>query len=235
MSVRTLTLADTTIGKKAIMAVSGLVLLGFVLVHMAGNLLVFQGPAALNGYADGLRKLGPMLWIARGVLLAAVAAHVWAAVSLYKANEQARPVKYHVQHTAATTYAAKTMRYGGVIILLFVLYHLAHLTFGVGIPGGHAAAPPAGMPGSVSGTDVFHNVVVSFQNPAITGIYVLAQLALALHLYHGAWSFMQTLGLSHPRYNGLRVKLAAAYATVICVGNLSMPIAVMAGLVKLQG
>ncbi len=233
MATRTLSLADTTIGKKAVMAVSGAVLLGFVLVHMAGNLLVFSGPDALNNYADGLRKLGPLLWIARAVLLGAVLAHIWAAISLVKANDAARPVKYQVVQPVATTYAARTMRYGGMIVLFFVLYHLAHLTFGVTVPGGKAAAPAAGMPGALSGTDVFYNVVASFQVPWIVGVYIVAQLALCLHLYHGAWSFMQTLGLNHPRYNALRKNFAVAFATVILVGNLSMPLAIMAGVIKL--
>lgn len=233
MATRTLSLADTTIGKKAVMAVSGLILLGFVLVHMAGNLLVFSGPDALNNYADGLRKLGPLLWIARGALIVAVVAHIWAAISLVKANDAARPVKYQVVQPVATTYAARTMRYGGLIILFFIVYHLAHLTFGVTVPGGYAPAPPAGMPGALSGTDVFYNVVASFQVPWIVGVYVIAQLALCLHLYHGAWSFMQTLGFNHPRYNPLRKKFAAAFATVILVGNLSMPLAIMAGVITL--
>lgn len=233
MSIRALTLIDTTIGKKALMAVSGIVLLGFVLAHMAGNLLVFAGPAAINGYADGLRTFPALLWVARGVLVAAVCAHIWAGVTLTRLNRGARGTGYQVKRDLATTYAAKTMPIGGMVLLLFIGYHLAHLTFGVTIPGGMSEAPLAG-PGVKSGTDVYNNVVSSFQVVWIAGIYIVAQLALALHLYHGAWSLMQTLGLSHKRFNPLRRKLAMGFAGLIAVGNIAIPTAIQAGFITLQ-
>jgi succinate dehydrogenase / fumarate reductase, cytochrome b subunit len=233
MSIRALTLIDTTIGKKALMAVSGIVLLGFVLAHMAGNLLVFAGPAALNGYADGLRTVPALLWVARAVLVGAVGAHIWAAISLTKLNRGARGTGYQVKRDLATTYAAKTMPIGGMVVLLFIIFHLAHLTFGVAIPGGISEAPLAG-PGVKSGTDVYHNVVSSFQVAWIAGIYIIAQLALAMHLYHGAWSLMQTLGLSHKRFNPLRRKLAMGFAGLIAVGNIAIPTAILAGFITLQ-
>jgi succinate dehydrogenase / fumarate reductase cytochrome b subunit len=221
------TLIRSAVGKKALMATSGLVLFGFVLGHMAGNLKLYLGAESLNHYAEWLREVGTpllppsgLLWIARAVLLAAVGIHVWSAWQVTRMDRRARPVDYADRRVVKATYASRTMRWGGVIILLFVLYHLAHFTFGP------AWAHPDFIPG-----DVYHNVVAGFRIWPVSAFYLVAQAALALHLYHGLWSLFQTLGWNHPRFNPWRRTFARAFALVILVGNASFPIAVMAGLV----
>jgi len=215
------TLFTSSIGRKWIMAVTGLILFGFVLAHMSGNLLVFLGPAALNEYGEFLREFlhGAGLWIARGVLLASVVLHIWAAVALALENQSARPVGYRRAHHEASTYASRTMIWGGPILALFIVFHLLHLTTG--------QAHPDFVPG-----DVYHNFIVGFSNPVVVGVYVIAMLALGLHLYHGVWSMLQTMGLSHPRYDIRRKQAATAFAVLIVVGNISMPVAVLTGFVR---
>jgi len=219
----------SAMAKKAVMAVTGIMLFGFVLTHMAGNLKLYQGPEKLNRYAEGLREIGmpilgrgEALWIMRGGLIVAVVLHILAAYQLTLINRQARPEGYAKTRPQASTYASRTMRWGGVIIALFVVYHLLHLTFG----GVHHDFKPG---------DVYHNVVTGFSNPLISGFYILAQVALALHLYHGLWSLFQSLGWSGPRLNLFRRRFAAAFAIVIAVGNISFPLAVLSGLVTLGG
>jgi succinate dehydrogenase / fumarate reductase cytochrome b subunit len=211
----------SSIGKKVVMAVTGLVLFGFVVGHMIGNLQVYLGPEALNAYAETLRKFGPLLWAARLGLLLAVGAHIWAAWSLTRMNQEARPRGYRQRANRASSYASRTMRWSGVTLLLFIVYHLLHFTFGA------RSVHPQFVPG-----DVYHNFVTGFQNPLVSAFYILAMLALGLHLYHGAWSMLQTLGLSHPRYDGLRQGLAAALTVAVVAGNLSFPLAVLTGLLR---
>jgi succinate dehydrogenase / fumarate reductase cytochrome b subunit len=206
----------SSIGKKVVMAVTGLALFGFVVAHMLGNLLVYVGPDALNGYAESLRHYPVLLWAARLGLLVAALLHAWAAWSLTVMNRAARPEGYREKEHRESTYASRTMRWSGVLLLLFVVYHLMHMTWG----NAH--------PDFVEG-DVYHNFIVGFRPALVTGVYVLAMLALGLHLYHGVWSLMQTLGLSHPRYNALRHAFATLVAVVVVVGNISMPVAVLAG------
>jgi len=214
-------LFDTSVGKKAVMAVSGALLLGFVFSHMAGNLLIFKGQAAMDGYAQGLRELlgGAGIWVARLGLIAAVAAHVWSAIALTKQNNAARPVGYRQTANRRSTAASRSMFYGGITILLYIVYHIAHLTFGVTAPGEY-----------VDGA-VYARVVDSFQEEWIVSVYLVAQVCLGLHLYHGAWSFMQSLGISHPRFNHYRNIFAVGFATVTCLGFAIVPIAVYAGVV----
>lgn len=217
----------SALGKKAVMAVSGILLFAFVFLHMAGNLKVYQGPEKYNAYAEWLRQVGTpalprsgLLWIARVMLLAAVVLHIWAAWALTLVNRRARPVGYAERQTVAATYAARTMRWGGVILLLFVFYHLAHFTWGF------RWAHPDFVPG-----DVYHNFVVGFRSLWVSGFYIAAQAALGLHLYHGLWSMFQTLGWNHPAINPWRRSFAAAFAGVITLGNVSFPLAVMMGVV----
>jgi len=207
----------SSIGQKVVMAASGAILFGFVLGHLAGNLQVYLGPAAINAYGEKLRHFPALLWAARIVLLLAVGLHIASAWSVSRASQKARPVAYRERENRESTYASRTMRWGGVIILLFVIYHLMHFTFG--------NAHPDFIPG-----DVFHNFVVGFQNVWVSGFYIAAMIALGLHLYHGVWSMMQTLGLSDPRYNHLRHALATLVAVVVVVGNISFPLAVLTGL-----
>jgi succinate dehydrogenase / fumarate reductase, cytochrome b subunit len=211
----------SSIGRKAVMALTGLVLFGFVIAHLVGNLQVYQGPEALNAYAETLRHYPALLWAARIALLVAVALHIWAAWSLTRANRRARPLGYAEWKPQASTYASRTMRWSGVLILLFVVYHLMHFTFGT------RAVHPRFVPG-----DVYHNFVTGFQNPLVSFFYILSMLALGLHLYHGAWSMLQTVGASHPRLDRVRYGVAAAVTALIVLGNVSMPVAVMAGWIR---
>ena len=215
------------VGKKAVMAITGIVLFGFVLVHMLGNLKLYQGPEKINGYAEWLREVGSpvlphsgLLWIARIVLLGAVVVHVTAATQLTLKNRRARPDRYQRRVSIQSTYATRTMRWGGVIIALYVLYHLAHLTWGTAHP-------------SFVAGDVYGNVVSGFQIWWVSAIYIVAQLALGSHLYHGLWSMFQSLGWwesSNPR--DWRRRFAQVFAGIITLGNLSFPLAVLAGVVQ---
>jgi succinate dehydrogenase / fumarate reductase cytochrome b subunit len=216
-------LVRSTIGRKVIMGVSGLVMVGFVIGHLAGNLLVFSGREELNAYAEFLQHgTHGLVWIARGGLLAAVVVHIWAAVSLTRVNIKARDERYvGGRKNPATTYAARTMRYGGVILLLFIIYHLLHFTFGTAHPD------------FVQG-DPYNNIVVGFSVPWVSGFYIVAMIALGLHLYHGAWSGLQTLGLAHSQLNEGRRKLAAAIAFAIVIGNCSIPIAVLTRVLEIE-
>ena len=200
------------------MAVTGLILVGFVVGHMLGNLQVYLGAEAMNHYAELLRELlhGAGLWVARAVLLLAVALHIWAATSLTLDSRRARPQGYRVETHRTSTYASRTMMWSGPLLALFIGYHLAHLTFGTVHPE------------FVEG-DVYHNFISGFSRWPVSLLYVAAMLALGLHLYHGTWSFLQTLGLSHPRWNPLRRAVAVSLTTVVVLGNISFPLAVLAG------
>ncbi len=204
------------------MAATGLVLYGFVVAHMIGNLQVFLGPEAINAYAEFLQHFlhGQGIWIARGVLLLAVALHVWAAVALTLSNWSARPLGYREWQARESTYASRTMVWSGPLLFAFIAYHLAHFTLG------------SAHPDFVRG-DVFRNVVVGFQNPFASAFYILAMLALGLHMYHGFWSMLQTLGLSHPRWNRVRRGLSLLLAGAVVAGNISIPLAVLSGRIHL--
>ncbi|MEO8505865.1 MAG: succinate dehydrogenase cytochrome b subunit [Acidobacteriota bacterium] len=212
---------NSTIGRKIVMAVTGLILFGFVLAHLVGNLQLYLGPDAINAYGLFLRQVfhGAGLWIARAGLLVAVVLHIWAATSLTLASRAARPVAYRRWQPRESTYASRTMRWGGVIVLLFVIYHLLHFTLGT--------VHPSFVPG-----DVYHNMVAGFQVPWVSAFYIIAMLALGLHLRHGLWSMFQTLGVAHPRYERYAKAFAAVFAAVIVLGNISFPISVLAGWVR---
>jgi succinate dehydrogenase / fumarate reductase cytochrome b subunit len=212
----------STIGRKVVMAATGLVLCGFVFVHMVGNLLVFlPDHEAINHYGRFLREMlhGGGIWAARGVLLAAVVFHTGAAWSLTRTNWKARPIAYKVVTPDASTYASRTMRWSGPILVLFIVYHLLHFTVGT--------VHPAFVDG-----DVYRNVIVGFSVWPVSLAYVIAMLALGLHLRHGAWSMLQTLGASHPRWNGVRSVAATVFTVAVVLGFISVPLAVLAGVLK---
>lgn len=219
MTTRALTFYGTTIGKKVVMAVSGLIVVGWLFAHMLGNVTIFLGPEAVNKYAGLLRENPPVLWGQRLVMLAALGAHIHAAFSLWAHNADTRPRSYYQRKDLATNYAALTMRYGGVTLLAFILYHLSHLTLGATSYLGYEFDP----------ANVYNNVVLGFQNPIVAGFYILAQCALGMHLYHGVWSLTQTLGAQHPRYDRLRQGASVAVTLVIVLGFLSIPISVLTG------
>lgn len=212
------TLWHSFIGRKALMAVTGLVLFVYVLVHMLANLQAFEGPGALDRYGRGLRTFPALLWTARAVLLAAVVVHVIAGVELWAGRRRARPVPYRDWAPAGSTPASRTMIWSGVLILGFVVYHLLDLTFGV--------ANPDFRPGAI-----FHNVVVSFGRGAAAGFYVVAMIGLGFHLWHGVYSSFSSLGASSRAFTPAIRRLAAAFATLIGVGFSAVPLAVLFGVI----
>ncbi len=226
--MRVLTLWGSSVGKKIMMAVTGVILIGFVFVHMLGNLKVYMGADAFNHYAEGLRTFGApflahgqLLWIARIVLLVAVAIHITAATQLTLKAKAARPVAYKkYADDMVFSYASRTMVWGGIIILLFVIYHILHLTLG------------AVHPDFIAG-DAYHNFVRGFQSVPVSLFYMLTMIPLGLHMYHGFWSMLQSLGVNNSKYNHLRRPIAAGLALLVTLGNLSFPIAVLSGVLKL--
>ncbi len=203
------------------MAVTGLALVGFVVGHMAGNLQAYLGPEAFNGYAAALRRYPSLLWGARIGLLGAALLHVWSAWSLTRMNKAARPIGYRRRESRASSYASRTMPWSGVILLLFIVYHVLHFTFGA------RAVHPQFVHG-----DAYHNFVTGFQNPLVSAFYVAAMLALGLHMWHGVGSLLQSLGLNESRYNGVRQALATLVTAVVVLGNISFPVAVLAGIIQ---
>jgi succinate dehydrogenase / fumarate reductase cytochrome b subunit len=213
--------ARSSIGRKVVMAVTGAILFGFVLGHLIGNLQVFLGPEAMNDYAVFLREVlhGWALWAVRVVLLAAAVLHIWAATSLTLESRSARAVGYREQKWRESTYASRTMRWSGVIVLVFVVYHLMHFTFG--------NAHPSFIEG-----DVYHNFIAGFRSVPVSLFYIFAMILLGLHLKHGLWSMFQTLGVSHPRYMRWAHVGAWIFAALIVLGNILFPLAVLAGILK---
>jgi succinate dehydrogenase / fumarate reductase cytochrome b subunit len=210
---------DSTNGKKAVMAVSGIILFLFVLGHMIGNLQFFEGPEQFNKYAVLLRTLPEALWAVRILLLIMVVLHIITAVQLAIRKKRARPVGYTKKENPSSTYASRTMYWSGPIILVFVIYHLLDFTFGTINPN------------YIEG-DVYHNVIASFTNPFISIWYIFAMILLMMHLRHGAWSMLQSLGIVHPRHDRALRKAATVFAIVIFVGFISIPLSVLAGVMK---
>ena len=205
------------------MALSGVMLLGFVIGHLLGNLLVFAGPGALNGYAAKLRHLGPWLWVARGGLLAALIMHVGSAIALSRENRAARPVGYRQLRARETTFAARTMGWSGALMALYLLYHLLHFTF-------RAAHPKLTQGIDAQGhADVYAMVIVSFQQPLISLVYILSMGVLWLHLRHGIASTFQTLGLNTARTMPRWEWIGRIMSMAIFLGYVAIPLAVLAG------
>ena len=214
--------AASTLGRKAVMAVTGVVLFGFALAHMLGNLQMFlPDHEAINHYGRFLKEMlhGGGIWVARAVLLGSVGLHIWAAWSLTQTSWKARPVRYKLVTPDASTYASRTMRWSGPILFLFIVYHLLHFTVG--------SVHPAFVEG-----DVYRNVIAGFSVRPVAVSYVIAMLALGLHLRHGAWSMLQTLGASHPRWDRTRNLAATAFTVILVLGFISVPLAVLAGVLK---
>jgi succinate dehydrogenase / fumarate reductase cytochrome b subunit len=214
-------LLSTTIGLKSIMAITGLFLVVFLIGHFVGNALIFVGPEAINAYSAFLHNSHGLLWVARAGLLASVILHMWSAFKLYAKNTAARPQRYKVKRDVATNYAARTMMWSGPILLFFIVYHLAHLTFGM-TPGAYAH----------SDTDVYSNLVRGFSVPWVSILYIVSMLALGNHLFHGTWSMFQSLGVNHSAYNRRLMRLALGITLFVTLGNISIPLAVLLGIVR---
>jgi succinate dehydrogenase / fumarate reductase cytochrome b subunit len=216
---------EAPIGKKAIMAVTGVMLFGYVVAHLLGNLQIYGDPAQINKYAAFLHNPAntALLWTARSALLVAVFLHIFASFQLWRLKNAARPTAYVKKDDAAATYASRTMMWSGPIVGAFIVFHILHLTVGAVVPLQELAP---------NEPNVRANVIAGFQNPAIAGFYILAIVLLCTHLYHGLWSMFQSLGISHPSYTPKLKKGAAIFAILIAIGNCSIPISVMAGLVK---
>jgi len=213
---------STTLGKKFVVAVTGLVLFAYVLVHMAGNLQLYAGPSLINAYADFLHSAQalPLLWGTRTVLLAAVILHMTATLQLWIDNLGTRPVKYAVREYRESAVSARFMIVSGPAIGLFVVYHVLHLTT-------HMVTPAPVVEG-----DLFGTIVAGFSVWYVSAVYIAAMLALGLHFWHGLWSWFQTLGLAHPQYNPGRRLFARVLTVLVIAGNISFPVSVLSGLVK---
>jgi len=213
---------DSSVGKKVVMAVTGLIGIGYVILHMLGNLQVFQGAERLNGYAAMLHgPLNELLWVARVILLVAVVLHVVAAWQLTQRDRAARPTDYRVRRPQVSTLASRTMRWGGVLLLVFIVLHLLHFTTGTVRPTGTF------VPG-----DVYANVIGSFRIWWVTLFYLIAMVALGFHLYHGAWSSVRSLGAASPERDLRHRPVAIVVAVVVAGGFCLVPLAVFFGLVK---
>ncbi|MBL9079192.1 MAG: succinate dehydrogenase cytochrome b subunit [Planctomycetes bacterium] len=217
----------SSIGGKVTMAITGLLLFGFVLAHLLGNLQLLAGPEKLNAYAKMLADTGALLWVARIGLLAVFVLHVVTAIRLARGNRAARPVAYAKEATVQATFASRSMVFSGLSLLVFVVYHLLHFTFGVTNPE-HYARKGAGA----GGHDVYAMVTQSFAVPAIAIAYAAFQIVLFLHLRHGMQSLAQTLGLNHGRYTPMIRTLSFLLAALIAGGNLLLALSVQLGLVE---
>ena len=222
-----ITFYRSAIAKKWLMAITGIMLLGFVLAHMIGNLKVYLGEEHLNSYAEWLRDVGEpafprtfLLWGLRIGLIAAFVIHIVAAAQLTRMNHKARPEKYEAPRDyAAANFASRTMRWSGVIVGLFIILHLLDLTWGTANPDWQRG-------------EVYENLIASFERVPVAIVYIVANILLGVHIFHGSWSMFQSLGLNSPRYNAWRRYFAATFAAVITLGNVSMPLLVVTGVVN---
>ena len=212
------TFYSTSVGKKVVMAVTGVLAFSFVVIHMIGNMQVFVSASAINRYARFLHDLGPGLWVFRILMAVIILVHMIAATQVTLQNMNARPNRYARTKYRETSYAARTMWLGGPIIALFVIYHLMHLTFGTA----HTSFSD----------NVYNNVVFGFQVPWVSAIYIVAMLLLGLHLSHGLWSMFQSMGLNHPKWNRARRIFAYLFGLGIAIGNISIPVSILAGIVR---
>ena len=215
---RLLALWDTTVGKKVAMAVTGIAMVLFLLSHMISNVLIYTNPQHLDDYGAWLRSFGPLLWVARGGLLTLVVIHIVAARQLTVRAHKARTAAYSELDLEVATYAARTMRWGGVLLLVFIVFHLLHFTLGLLPPGFDFRPGEAGR-----------NVMVGMQTTWVAVFYAVAMLSLGAHFWHGIWSTFQTIGLNHPAWNRSRKVIAIGLALLVAGGFLSIPLGAMLG------
>lgn len=208
---------DSTVGKKVVMGVTGVGLMAFLLLHMAGNLQMFLGADAMRRYAELLRTSEELLWVARIGLLVMAVLHIIAALQLTAINRRARPEGYAKQVPQASTVASRTMRVGGILLAVFIVYHLGHLTLGWFHPALVHLQP-------------YSNVILGFRSPLVVAFYVVAMFFLGLHLFHGAWAGFRTLGLQKRSAEPLQRGFALWFAVVVAAGFALIPIAVFLGI-----
>ncbi len=219
-------LVRSSVGAKYVMALTGLGLMIFVIAHMSGNLLIYGGKDALNSYAHGLTEHPVLLWAARGGLLTIFLLHLLLAVRLTQEDQSARPVHYVHENTMQASWASRHMLFTGLVVLGFVIYHLLHFTFGLVDPSHFKEGIPHDPK---EYADVAGMVVAGFQQPIIAVSYLIAQLFLGLHLWHGGSSWLQHLGLNGHGYDRLVNNLGAVVAVVVVVGNCSIPLVILMG------
>jgi succinate dehydrogenase / fumarate reductase cytochrome b subunit len=222
---RTWGLYEVYIGKKLVMAASGVVLALYVFGHLAGNLQIYAGPERLNAYAALLHSHTGLLWMARAVMLAAVALHVWSSFLLWLDKRRARPIGYVKKDDVPASYASRTMMWSGPIVGAFVVFHILHLTASE-VPGLALREPLEGR------YFAYQNVVGGFQHPVVALAYMVAIVLLTMHLYHGLWSMFQSVGISHPRYTPALKRAAHAVSILVAAGYISIPVSVTLGWVK---
>ena len=210
---------QASIGKKAVMAVTAVVLFGYVVGHLAGNLQVYLGAEQMDRYAAFLHSMPVLLWGVRLLLLVSVVLHITASIQLTLLKQEARPIGYVKKKAIGSNVASRSMIWSGALIAAFVIYHLLDLTMGVTNTAQYQEL------------HAYENLVYSFQRVPVSVFYIIAMLLLGMHLYHGIWSMFQTFGFSHPRYTPIIKRAAAIVAILITAGFISIPIAVMAGLV----
>jgi len=209
----------STIGKKILVALTGLILVGFVIGHLLGNLQIFLGPEAFNDYAAFLRETKGLLWGTRIVLLGSVVLHIILTVSLVRHNRASRPIGYEQKNNIQASRASRTMIYGGLFLFFYIIYHLLHFTVG----SVHPDFDPV---------DVYENVIKGFSVWYVVVFYLGGIMALGFHLFHGAWSVFQTLGLNHPRYNQLRRTFATGLSLFVSIGYSVIPLSVLFGILE---
>ena len=211
---------DSSIGKKVVMAATGLIMVAYLITHVLANLLVFQGPINLNAYSAFLHGTGGALWAARLVLLAALVLHVIAAVQLANRRFEARPIGYAGgREPQVSTWASRSIRWGGALILAFLVYHILHFTIGTAHPNFIDGNP-------------YHNVATGFHSLPVVALYLIAMVMVGLHLYHGVWSSGRSLGVSAPSPHPLRRSVALVLALLVWLGFTVIPLAVYAGVVR---
>jgi succinate dehydrogenase cytochrome b subunit len=218
---RIATFWQSTNGKKVVMAITGAMMFLFLIGHLLGNLLIFEGPATINAYARFLHFDGSLLWIIRSTLILAILLHILATVQLGVRNWKARPIGYSRKEAINSSYASRTMYWSGPIVLAFIIFHLLEFTSGTIHP--HSTFLPG---------DAYHNVVAGFQVWWVSAWYIFALILLGFHLRHGLWSMFQSVGLAHPRHTQNMKRAAFWIATLIILGYISIPISILLGFVK---
>ena len=213
---------SSSLGMKIVMAATGVILFGFIIGHLIGNLQIFAGPEVLDSYARFLKEKPEFIWTARVILLASVGLHILTAMELTIRNRSARPIAYRVHKYVEASYAARTMVWSGPIIGLFVIYHLLHFTVGIVHPSQPAFRAEA----------VYANVVSGFEQWPVALFYIVAVVSLGLHIAHGVWSMFQSIGLNHPKYEPLIRRSAVVLSSLIVAGYVSIPLAVLIGVVR---